>query len=183
MKIAVSIAPLYEDLLQINFVSFVQSNDFLRLIVDMGLGEAWERAQERLTQENTSEKRDAFWDILEPAKNSGDLLRVFLNILFEGNIDVFHSIITRFVVEFLKWTKEYVVIGNILKDLDTLGIGNIFKQKILAEWRLYDDDILKKVTYLKNFVTAVAVGGSRDEDKYQLLRQRCSCFFPIIKCI
>ncbi|HSZ86990.1 MAG TPA: abortive infection family protein [Puia sp.] len=163
--------PLYDDLLKIGFVSFVKTNDFLRLLNDMGLDEIWARANDQHMRERSSRKTNSFLDIFDSETNYDELLGFLLNILFDERRDQFLEIISEFIIQFFRWTKEYFVIEDLLKDLVSLGITSELKTKVNKEWQQIEDDVFRKVILLKEFVTAIATGGTWDDKKYQLLRQ------------
>jgi hypothetical protein len=170
VNIIVKILPLFEDLVQANFLNFFQSNDFTRLVNDMGLESYWVKAQEALAIEDSNKKTGDFLGFIDPQYDHKGLLRYFLNILYEEKKDDFVNTIISFLTHYLDWTKDLISISNISKDLKSLGSSPAQQSTLQTAWQRYDNNLLSKVTILKNFLTDVAVGGNRDEDKYQLLK-------------
>jgi hypothetical protein len=165
VEIVSQIKPLLTDMEAQGVPQFIVTPTFQRLCNKLDITGIYNEAYINAKVE----PRDSLSEIFQSRFND-DLLGQLLGLLFVQKKPDFPEIITQILIHFLKWTKSFPSIAEIILDLESLTVSEEMVSQVIIAYREIEIDLLRQTQLLKDIVTERATGGVGDEKLYIRLR-------------
>ncbi|WP_316848846.1 abortive infection family protein [Pedobacter agri] len=158
--------PLYDDLKIIGLHEYIKRNEFLILCNKSNLTDIY------TTAFNEVQKREQdFYSFLGDFTPYEDVLANFLNHMFEKGTDYFFESITIILEGYIPESNYVGKIDPIVRDLRSISAPESHVERIIDVWSKEDKNYFKKANVLKNACVSRAIGGSPEEENYDLTRK------------
>lgn len=166
MEIVTKIKPLYDDLIDIGFIDFLKTNEFIRLCNELKITDQYTLAYNEVAENS---KNDWAWLGIDEM-NYERVLSKLLGILFSNKFVVFPDLIINVVIAYLPHSNYVASIDNFRRDIQLLGASDFTLSLLDEAWNTENRNYHKKIVVLRNLLLDRATGGVGNEDYYLAIR-------------